>query len=102
MFQNKANAFEYIVLRKTTIEHYGDFSCYQSNTRGKCVFKVESLLEAVQICNAYADVCMRFVLTRDMDVYLKHQVRRLIFDKREVTFIKNAFLSKIGERIADS
>lgn len=30
MFQNKANAFEYIVLRKTTIDHYGDFSCHRS------------------------------------------------------------------------
>ena len=102
MFQNKANALGYIVLRKATIEHYGDFSCHRSNTRRKCAFNVKSLLEAVQICNAYADVCMGFVLTRDMNMHLKHQIRRLIYGKREVTFIKNAFLSKIGERIADS
>ena len=104
MFQNKANAFEYIVLRKTTIEHYGDFSCHPSNTRRKCTltFKVESLLEAIQICDAYADVCMGFVLTRDMNMHFKHQVRRLIYGRREVTFIKKAFLSKIGERITHS
>ena len=101
-FQTEANTYNYIVLRKTTVERYGDFSCHSSKTRGICAFNVSSLIEAIQICNAYADVCSGFALTRDMIARLKHQIRRLTYNKGEVTFIKNAFVARIGHSVAES
>lgn len=67
-----------------------------------CAFKVETLIEALQICNAYSDVCTGFVLTRDMNIRLKHQVRRLSYDNQAVTFVKTAFLSRIGHSVAQT
>ena len=101
-FQNKADAYNYIVLRKTAIERYGDFSCQSSTKTGMCAFKVETLIEALQICNAYADVCTGFVLTRDMNIRLKHQVRQLSYDNQAVTFLKIAFLSRIGHSVTEA
>ncbi len=95
-FQNKANIYNYVVLRKTTIEAHGDFSCSSSIKPKMCVYKVESLAQAVQKCNVYGDVCAAFVLTRDMNVQLKHQVRRLNYDNQAVTLVKSAFVSRIG------
>lgn len=95
-FQNKANIYSYVVLRKTTIESHGDFSCSSSIKPRMCMYKVETLVQAVQICNVYANVCAAFVLTRDMNVRLKHQVRRLNYDNQAVTFVKSAFVPRIG------
>ena len=101
-FQNKGDAHNYIVLRKTAIERYGDFSCQSSTKTGMCAFKVETLIEALQICNAYSDVCTGFELTRDMNIRLKHQARRLSYDNQAVTFVKTEFLSRIGHSVAQS
>ncbi len=95
-FQNKANIYNYVVLRKTTIEAHGDFSCSSSIKPKMCVYKVETLVQAVQICNVYADVCAAFVLTGDMNVRLKHQVRRLNYDNQAATLVKSAFVPRIG------
>ncbi len=95
-FQNKANIYNYVVIRKTTIEAHGDFSCSSSIKPKMCVYKVETLVQAVQKCNVYADVCAAFVLTRDMNVRLKHQVRRLNYDNQAVTLVKSAFVSRTG------
>lgn len=96
-FQNiAANVYDFVVLRKTTIESHGDFSCSSSEKPRMCAFKVDTLLQAVQICNVYAGVCAAFVLTRDMNVQLKHQVRRLNYDSQAVTFVKSAFVPRIG------
>ena len=96
-FQNKANIYNYVVLRKTTIEVHGDFSCSSSLKPRMCVYKVDTLIQAVQICNVYADVCAAFVLTRDMNVRLKHQVRRVNYDSQAATFVKNAFAPRIWD-----
>ena len=95
-FQNKANVHNYIVLRKTTIPDHGDFLCSSSEKKGMCAFKVETLIHAVQICNVYSDICTGFVLTRDMNIRLKYQVRRLNYDSQAVTFVKSAFASRFG------
>ena len=95
-FQNKANIYNYVVLRKTTIEAHGDFSCSSSIKPRMCAFKVKTLVQAVQLCNVYADVCVAFVLTRDMNIRLKHQVRRLNYDNQAGTFVKSAFVPSIG------
>lgn len=94
-FQNKATIYNYVVLRKTTIEAHGDFSCSSSLKPRMCMYKVDTLVQAVQICNVYADVCAAFVLTRDMNVRLKHQVRRVNYDSQAVTFVKDAFAPRI-------
>ena len=96
-FQNKANLYNYVVLRKTTIDAYGDFSCSSSEKRRMCSFKVETLIQAVQMCNVYGDVCVGFVLTRDMNIRLKHQVKRLNFDSQAVTLVKSAFVPRFGQ-----
>ena len=95
-FQTEANIYNYVVLRKTTIESHGDFSCSSSIIPRTCAYKVETLLQAVQLCNAYLDVCVAFVLTKDMTIRLKHQVRRLNYDSQAVTFVKSSFVSRIG------
>ena len=61
------------------------------------MFKVETLIQAVQICDVYADVCAAFVLTRDMNIRLKHQVRRVNYDSQAVTLVKSAFVPRIGQ-----
>lgn len=96
-FQNKANIYNYVVLRKTTIEAYGDFSCSSSLKPRMCMYKVDTLVQAVQMCNVYADVCAAFVLSRDMNIRLKHQVRRVNYDSQAVTFVKNAFAPRIRD-----
>ena len=96
-FQNKANIYKYVVLRKTTIEAHDDFSCFSSLKPKMCLYKVDTLVQAVQICNVYGDVCVAFVLTRDMNIRLKHQVRRVNYDSQAVTFVKNAFAPRIGD-----
>lgn len=101
-FQNKADAYSYIVLRKTAIGRYGDFSCHSSQKKGMCAFKVETIIEAIQICNAYAEICTGFVLTKDMNIRLMHQVRRLSYNDQTVTFIKTAFVSRIGYSVAEA
>lgn len=96
-FQSKANIHNYVVLRKTTIEAHGDFSCSSSLKPRMCMYKVDTLLQAVQICNVYADVCVAFVLTKDMNIRLKHQVRQVNYDSQAATFVKNAFAPRIGD-----
>lgn len=59
--------------------------------------KVETLIQAVQMCNVYGDVCVGFVLTRDMNIRLKHQVKRLSFDSQAVTLVKSAFVPRFGQ-----
>ena len=96
-FQNKANIYKYVVLRKTTIEAHDDFSCSSSLKPKMCMYKVDTLVQAVQICNVYGDVCVAFVLTRDMNIRLKHRVRRVNYDSQAVTFVKNAFVPRFGD-----
>lgn len=96
-FQSKANIHNYVVLRKTTIEAHGDFSCSSSLKPRMCMYKVDTLVQAVQICNVYADVCVAFVLTKDMNIRLKHQVRQVNYDSQAATFVKNAFAPRIGD-----
>ena len=93
-WQHKTN-LNFTLFRQATIKTEGDFSCSSSEVFGSCAFKVDRIIQGISLCNRYGPVCVGFVLTKGMKVYLKHRVRSLHFDNEAASFIRQSYLKKL-------
>ena len=93
-WQRKTN-LNFTVFRRATIKAEGDFSCSSSEVFGSCAFKVDRIIQGISLCNRYGPVCVGFVLTKGMKVYLKHRVRSLHFDSGAASFIRQSYLKRL-------
>lgn len=90
-WQRKTN-LNFTVFRRSTVERDGDFSCSSSERLGSCAFKIESIIQGVSLCNKYSYVCVGFVLTKDMMVYLKYRAEKLQYTSEAASFIRQSYL----------
>ena len=87
----KNTKFSFTVFRRSTVKTEGDFSCSSSEVAGSCAFKVDNIIQGVQLCNVYRQVCIGFVLTKGMKVYLKHKAKHLHYSNEAALFIRKSY-----------
>ncbi|XP_031556490.1 uncharacterized protein LOC116293225 [Actinia tenebrosa] len=90
----------FTVFKRRALEgRVGDFSCSSSIHPSKCAFHVDNLIQAIQICKVYDDVCKGFVLTEEkggLVIYLKHDVARVHKSNDSALFVRTCFVPKEG------